>query len=96
LFDLIDEEFVVNCGVFGGHIAGQPSQPPSHHHHHRRKSSCSILDMIDRIADGDKSDEVMMGRSYPRGVYVTPLEETTAAVGNVGFVAAQAFSQWRT
>ena len=93
LFDLIDEEFVVNCGVFGN--AQAPSTPQGKHHRKRR----SILDMIDRIDileddEEDDSSSFMTERSYPRGVYVVPPTESQHTKGNVGFVAADAL-QWR-
>mmetsp|Transcript_10906 Transcript_10906/g.20128 ORF Transcript_10906/g.20128 Transcript_10906/m.20128 type:complete len:171 (+) Transcript_10906:1043-1555(+) len=89
LFDLIDEEFVVNCGAFG---AAPPAvEPASPRGHHRRRKS--ILDMIDRIPNGSEEDSVsfMTERSYPRGVYVVPPNEKHVTVGSVGFVAADAF-----
>mmetsp|Transcript_26251 Transcript_26251/g.56295 ORF Transcript_26251/g.56295 Transcript_26251/m.56295 type:complete len:230 (+) Transcript_26251:320-1009(+) len=104
LYDLIDEEFVVNSGV------NKKNNSSSTRPTHRRKKS--ILDMIDRIdtmpeADDDDnrsgrtedhSSSAMTTRSYPRGVYVVPPEErreTAAIVGNtVAFVSAEAYNQW--
>jgi hypothetical protein len=87
LFDLIDEEFVVNCGVFGG------TTPRSSVPHKRRRS---ILDMIDRVFEDQHEDcsSFMTERSYPRGVYIVPPTDTQVTNGNVGFVAADAL-QWR-
>jgi hypothetical protein len=88
---LIDEEFVVNCGVFKHGQPVAPSTAPKGKHRRRR----SILDMIDRIdlADGEDSS-FMTERSYPRGVYLVPPNGSHITIGNVGFVAADAL-QWR-
>ena len=41
------------------------------------------------------SASFMMERSYPRGVFVVPpTSNRYLKVGNVGFVAAEAFDQW--
>lgn len=101
LYDLIDEEFVVNCGASlanrkadkgSGNCsnAAGASKPG-----HRRKKS--ILDMMDGIVSSDdESGSVMTMRSYPRGVYVVPpAERETIAPGNtVAFVSAEAYKQW--
>ena len=108
LFDLIDEEFVVNCGASLGNRCeiderikrrdSFSSDSPSRPLHRRRKS---ILDMIDRIGttseDSSETDSsVMTTRLYPRGVFVVPPKEReTIAVGNtVAFVSAEAYNQW--
>ena len=94
LFDLIDEEFVVNCGASLGNRCeidermkrrnSFSSDSPSRPLHLQRKS---ILDMIDRIGttsedDNETDSSVMTTRSYPRGVYVVPPKERkTIAVG---------------
>jgi len=108
LYDLIDEEFVVNCGASIGSRScfedrtkrrnsdsGEITSKPVHR---RRKS---ILDMIDRIGttseDSNEIDSsVMTMRSYPRGVYVVPPKEREAAlIGNtVAYVSAEAYNQW--
>ena len=99
LYDLIDEEFVVNCGAS---LAKRHKRSNSHSSdtcttrpgHRRRKS---ILDMIDRIVpSNDGNTSVMTTRSYPRGVYVVPpTERETSATGNtVAFVSAEAYKQW--
>jgi hypothetical protein len=95
LFDLIDEEFVVNRCT--------PKSPV------RRKKRLNILDMIDRIDEevvettgheekedsSTHSSSFMTERSYPRGVFVVPpTSEQYLKVGNVGFVAAEAFELW--
>ena len=95
LFDLIDEEFVVNCGVFASAQQQATAETAPKKHRKRR----SILDMIDRIDllegdDEDESSSFMTERSYPRGVYVVPPTESQHTKGNVGFVAADAL-QWR-
>lgn len=98
LYDLIDEEFVVNCGAFGGSRSGNVdgSESPPRPQHRRRKS---ILDMIDRICtspEDEKETEVMTTRSYPRGVYVvTPTERENTSLGNVvALVSSEAYNQW--
>ncbi|KAG7362819.1 hypothetical protein IV203_026179 [Nitzschia inconspicua] len=97
LFDLIDEEFVLNRCV--------ASAPKSEVHRRRR---VNILDMIDRIVEEDEDGEVTHGkrsstssssfmteRSYPRGVFVVPpTSNRYLKAGNVGFVAAEAFDLW--
>jgi hypothetical protein len=101
LFDLIDEEFVVNQCV----SSATPKSPVR-----RCKRRTNILDMMDRIVadpeggDGYKcnnsgsssiSHNFMTERSYPRGVFVVPpTSEWYLSVGNVGFVAAEAFTRW--
>mmetsp|Transcript_30571 Transcript_30571/g.72113 ORF Transcript_30571/g.72113 Transcript_30571/m.72113 type:complete len:212 (+) Transcript_30571:108-743(+) len=105
LYDLIDEEFVVNSGAFSGDRCGVDERIirrngnnnacSSRPQHRRRKS---ILDMIDRIgstADDDDSS-VMTTRSYPRGVYVVPPtgRETTSTGNVVAFVSSEAYNQW--
>ena len=101
LYDLIDEEFVVNCGAS---LANRKAERGSSNSSnaagaskpgHRRKKS--ILDMIDGIVSSDdESVSVMTMRSYPRGVYVVPpAERETIATGNtVAFVSAEAYKQW--
>jgi hypothetical protein len=93
LFDLIDEEFVVNSSALHVAPSTSPLRPP-----HRRKRS--ILDMIDGIEIGEGSSLFMTDSSYPRGVYVVPSTATDSndnksSMGNVGFVAAEAFNLWR-
>lgn len=103
IYDLIDEEFVVNCGASLANINGESMKRRNSHSsntctskpgHRRRKS---ILDMIDRIVTSDDENTlVMTTRSYPRGVYVvTPNERETTTTGNtVAFVSAEAYKQW--
>eukprot|EP00536_Pseudo-nitzschia_multiseries_P007581 jgi/Psemu1/18288/gm1.18288_g len=105
LYDLIDEEFVVNSGAFSGDRCGiderimrrncHSSVCSSRPQHRRRKS---ILDMMDRIATTTEDDDssVMTTRSYPRGVYVVPrTERETTSVGNVvAFVSSEAYNKW--
>lgn len=92
LFDLIDEEFVVNCGAI--HTRRDKPSPRSR----RRKS---ILDLMDRIGteenEGhkDASTSCMTSRSYPRGVYVIPRKENPSSVcTSFALVAAEAFIEW--
>lgn len=97
LYDLIDEEFVVNCGASRKAERNCNSSNTAGHSKpgHRRKKS--ILDMIDGIVSSDdESASVMTMRSYPRGVYVVPpTERETTATGNtVAFVSAEAYKQW--
>jgi len=109
LSDLIDEEFVVNCGApCSGKRCGTEGRM-------RRRNSCesdyytsrpiarrrkSILDMMDGIAAPDTANKtdslVMTTRSYPRGVhFAPPKEQATAGKGNtIAFVSSEAYNQW--
>eukprot|EP00532_Pseudo-nitzschia_australis_P003799 CAMPEP_0168184140 /NCGR_PEP_ID=MMETSP0139_2-20121125/13045_1 /TAXON_ID=44445 /ORGANISM="Pseudo-nitzschia australis, Strain 10249 10 AB" /LENGTH=170 /DNA_ID=CAMNT_0008105671 /DNA_START=338 /DNA_END=850 /DNA_ORIENTATION=+ len=105
LYDLIDEEFVVNCGSFSGDRSGMDERMTKRNGHncatsprlgHRRRKS--ILDMIDRIGTSPEDDDhsVMTMRSYPRGVYVVPPKhrETASSANVVAFVSSEAYNQW--
>lgn len=114
LFDLIDEEFVVNRCIMTSAAAATASKSGPVR---RKKKRLNILDMIDRIVEEDdelssssncndlddggggsmssSSASFMTERSYPRGVFVVPpTSNRYLKVGNVGFVAAEAFDQW--
>ena len=96
LYDLIDEQFVVNCGSPRRNSNTNNNNPCTSQPGHRRKKS--ILDMIDGIASSDDDEtSVMTTRSYPRGVYVVrpPNDRETTVPGNtVAFVSAEAYNQW--
>lgn len=102
LYDLIDEEFVVNCGASVGSHDERMKQRGTSRPLHRRRKSKNILDMIDRIVtpddDDDNDSSVMTTRSYPRGVFVVAPKEretiATVAGSTVAFVSAEAYNQW--